>query len=174
MATDAVPTKSTTDETLMILYQNGDPLAFEELYHRHAPKVFAYLTRRVPNKEAEDLHQIVFLKVHQYRVKYDPTFPFLAWIFTITRNVLIDHFRKRPAPSSGIEVSTVPDGLSSQEPALDLNKMFATLPPEQRELLCLRFQEGLRFEEISARLGILAPALRKRVSRLVRAIRKFD
>ncbi|MCB0349058.1 MAG: RNA polymerase sigma factor, partial [Bdellovibrionales bacterium] len=78
----------------MKLYQNDNFTAFEELYGRYTSRVYSYLRKRLSSSEAiEDLYQKVFLKLHENRGKYDDKLLFAPWLFTITRNVLIDWYR---------------------------------------------------------------------------------
>jgi RNA polymerase sigma factor (sigma-70 family) len=157
-----------TDEALMKAYQQGELAAFEELYRRHSGRVYGYLRGRLKgDREAEDLFQQVFLKLHHHRDRYDTSLPFLPWIFSIARNVLIDYVRKpRPVAveSQVLEREPAPE---AAVPALSFADAVSGLPQEQRRLLELRYREGLSFEEISRKTGVNAPTARKRVSRAI-------
>lgn len=162
----------------MILYQQGNYRAFEELYERHSGKVYAYLQVRLLNKsEADDLLQLVFLRLHEHRARYSSKFPFLPWIFSITRNALIDSYKKKkPIPVESSQLDRVPaetDDESHSNIEEDLKGVLASLTPAQHELIELRFKEGLSFEEIGQRLGLNSPSVRKRVSRTINGLRKL-
>lgn len=169
---------SQTDERLMVLYQQGEYGAFVELYGRYSGRVYGFLRKRanVPG-EAEDLLQKTFLKVHQNRRRFDATLPFLPWLFSIARHVLIDHLRKHkaiPVEEAALEaladgnVSTAPD--SEERPSWD--EVMRLLPSEQKRLMELRFQEGLSFDEIAERSGLTSVTVRKRMSRIMKALRR--
>lgn len=170
-----------SDETLMFFYQEGNYDAFTELYQRYASKIYGYVISKVREPQlAQDLTQQVFLKIHKNRSRYQPEFPFTAWIFTITRNGLTDFYRKKkenltldlhsnslqelPVESSSNDSS---DGVSRWE-----GFQIETLTPEQQQLLTYRFQEGLTFEEMAVRLKSSSQTLRKKVSRLMAKMRK--
>lgn len=162
----------------MMLYDEGEYGAFEELYFRHSGRVYGFLRNRLhlPG-EAEDLLQSVFMKLHQSRNVYDGTLPFLPWIFAIARNVLIDHMRKRKAiPVESEKVIALADKRTAENPsiegAVNWDEILRLLPQEQRDLLVLRFEEGLSFEEIAMRCGGNGVSARKRISRTIQNVRK--
>lgn len=162
----------------MELYQNGNYQAFQLLYERHGGRVYGYLKKRMSDAvEAEDLTQQAFLKLHQSRDRYDGRYPFLPWLFSIVRNLHIDYLKKHRAIPMDLDKFTLSGDLGStvrETPGvvLALDKSVTALTPAQRELINLRFQEGLSFEEISERIGIQSSTARKQVSRLIKKIRK--
>lgn len=168
---------SESDESLMVFYQNGEYEAFTALYERHSGKVYAYLKGHVFERSAvDDLLQQIFLKLHEHRSRYNPSFPFLPWLFSITRNTVIDFSRKKKATPIEDEKLEQIAGIakaSDEEPALDLQAALASLPQESRELIQMRFEEGMSFDDISERLRLNAPTVRKRVSRAMKTIKKF-
>lgn len=157
-----------SDERKMVLYQGGDSFAFEELYHLHSGKVCAYLKNHLGSlDELNDLVQQVFLKLHRNRYLYHPKYPFLPWLFLITRHVMIDYLRKhKTVPMEhGLLEAMVQNDTPSVESENVLATAIESLPESQREVLKLRFQDGLPFDEIAKRLKIQEPAARKRMSR---------
>lgn len=79
----------------------GDAEAFGRLYDMHVNRVFRHAYYRVGNKtDAEDLTQRVFLKAWQAIGRYKKTAsPFIAWLMTISHNLVIDFYRTRKAES---------------------------------------------------------------------------
>lgn len=157
-------------------YQHGEYRAFEVLYERYSPRLYGYLRTKCSNPgEAEDLLQQTFLNVHRNRYRYDSTLPFVPWIFSIARNILIDHLRKRRAvPTEDGKLISLADRASerfAESPSME--EILNLLPPEQRRLLELRFSEGMSFEEIAGKHGITAVSARKRVSRAIEYLRKL-
>lgn len=170
--------ENNTDESLMIMYQQGESAAFSELYSRHAGKVFAYLKSHLAKgNAAEDLHQIVFLKLHENRGRYNATYPFLPWLFSITRHAMIDSIRKKtaiPVEDSALErLAGSESAPETDSREIELQGAVASLPRAQRELIEMRFKAGLSFEEISDRLRLNEPAIRKRISRAVQSLRNY-
>lgn len=158
----------------MVAYQLGEAEAFEVLYARHSPKVYGYLKKRTANEAlAKDIFQSTFLKLHKNRSKYDPTFPFLPWLFTVCRSELLDamkiaHKKHEILSDQLPERAAHEDHLRDQD-AQDIS--LETLPATQRMALELRFQNDFSFEEIAARLETSPMNARQIVSRGIRALR---
>src|SRR4030043_1059788 len=91
-----MPARLDKDDELIQKAQRGDPHAFGDLYDMHAPVIFRYLIAHVDNAmDAEDLTCEVFLKAWQSLPKYiERGVPFLAFLFRIARNALIDLYRQ--------------------------------------------------------------------------------
>jgi RNA polymerase sigma-70 factor (ECF subfamily) len=141
---------------LVAAAQDGDPEAFGSLFdHYHAP-VYRYVAARVRRpSDAEDLTQLVFVKVLEALPRYQARgVPFGGWLFRLARNVVIDHIRtrrehvtldlaaERPATEGG------PDELAALRQELDsVATALRRLTPEQREAIELRFFAGLSAKE---------------------------
>ncbi len=167
-----------TDEELMMAYGRDDFSAFESLYRRHKDKVFGYLLMRLRDRqEAEEVFQQVFMKLHRARAGYSGSVPFLAWLFTIARNALIDHGRKQATHDKYHhyldpceEIAIAPDQPDADTEA---KALLATLPEGQRQVLTLRFDEGLSFAEIGRQLQTSDANSRQLVSRAIRKLRRL-
>lgn len=162
----------------MALYQQGEYGAFEELYARHSGRVYSYLKLKLhATGDAEDLLQHTFLKLHQARASYNGLLPFLPWLFSIARNLLIDHVRKhRPTVIETGKLIALADKASQEgasESPVSWDDVLKLLPEDQRKLIQLRFEQGLSFEEIARLSGGSKTSIRKRVSRTVQGLRKI-
>ena len=91
-----MPARLDKDHELIKKAQRGDARAFGELYECHAPAIFRYLFAHLDSQmDAEDLTGEVFLKAWQSLPKYtERGAPFLAFLFRIARNALVDHYRR--------------------------------------------------------------------------------
>ena len=167
----------TTDEQLMERYKNGSMEAFEELYGRHKAKVYGYLSKRVRSRfDRDEIQQNVFLKLHRSRHKYNSSFPFLPWLFTICRSVMIDFIRSKEAKEGKlVQDDGIIDTLASAEKGASeidaLAPAMAKLNEDQREAIKMRFREDFSFEEIAKRLDTSVPNARKVISRAVKKLR---
>ncbi|MCK5883116.1 MAG: RNA polymerase sigma factor [Bacteriovoracaceae bacterium] len=169
-----------TDEELMLSYKEGDLGPFQVLYGRHKERLMGYLVKKLSDQiEAEEVFQTVFVKLHTNRMKYSKDIPFLPWFFTIARNVMIDHIRKRNTYKKYISVDT--DHVNSYA-ANDKTESFSigdsiselsSLSDSQRRALELRFDEGLSFGEIGKRMSSNSLNARQVVSRGVRALKSL-
>ena len=163
----------------MLAYANGDFEAFEALYQRHKNRIFGFLMKKLKNRtEAEEVFQTIFGKLHVARKTYRQDIPFLPWVFTITRNALIDHVRKRDAyrkyvTTSEAAVETYAGRSTSDVPG-DLEiKGLSSLTETQRQALEFRFSQGLTFAEIAEQLQTTPDNSRQIISRAIRKLRKL-
>jgi RNA polymerase sigma-70 factor (ECF subfamily) len=162
----------------MLAYSNGDLEAFQTLYRRHKGRVFGFLLAKIKNRdEAEEIFQTVFAKLHRTREKYRLEIPFLPWIFTISRNCLIDHIRKnetfRKHVTLSDEVVQAYAELDSSQIPIDMTfEELPSLNETQRRALKLRFEEGFSFEEIAEQLQTSLENARQIISRSIRKLRK--
>lgn len=163
----------------MLAYANGDIEAFEALYQRHKNRIFGFLMKKLKNRtEAEEVFQTIFGKLHVARKTYRQDIPFLPWIFTITRNAMIDHVRKRDAyqkyvTTSEAAVETYAEQSPSDAPG-DLEiKGLSSLTETQRQALEFRFSQGLTFAEIAEQLQTSVGNSRQIISRAIRKLRRM-
>ena len=162
----------------MRLYQGGDFFAFELLYKRHSGRVFDYLKRKSSPEVAKDLTQEVFEKLHKSRSKYDPQYPLLPWIFTISRNAFFD-FCKR-AETRIVHASSSDEillgSIAAPGPAvasIDLPQTLESLPALQRRAIELRYLQDWSFEQIAKDLETTEDNARQLISRGLKKVRKL-
>lgn len=133
----------------------------EELFSKYRNKVFGYIFNRIHNyAEAEDLTSDVFAKVVAHIDDYDPTkASHSTWIFVITRNTLIEHFRKQRITEDidelQIPVSDEPidDVIMAEQQEL-LAKALGELPEKMRDIIVARYYHGFRFAKIAEIMGM--------------------
>jgi RNA polymerase sigma-70 factor (ECF subfamily) len=163
----------------MLAYIDGDLEAFEVLYGRHKSRVFGFLMARLKDRsEAEDVFQAVFAKLHRKRHQYRQEIPFLPWLFTLARNTLIDHVRKRDAYAKHVTVSeadvdSYATPVSDTSPIQSAFAQLSRLNECQRQALELRFNQGLTFAEIAAQMQTSADNARQMISRAIRKLRSL-
>lgn len=160
-----------TDEELVILYANGNNVAFDILLERYQSSVYSYIYFIVRNKElAEDIFQETFVKaimtIRQNR--YTESGKFKAWITRIAHNLIIDNYRQERAESTisndDVEVDllnnlklcdgTIEDRLVRRQTLADVRRLITYLPDNQREVLVMRYYQDLSFKEIAEITGV--------------------
>lgn len=164
----------THEEKLMARIGRGDPEAAEELVRLLYPDILRYCLWHAPNRDwAEDAAQETFLKAIRYYDRYVHKGKARAFLYRIAANTCLDMGRK--AGESSLE--ELPGELPSEEPGfqrihveLDFHQRIRSLPPEQQEVLLLRFGQELTLTEIAAVTG--AP-LRTVQSRLRAGLKKL-
>ncbi len=86
---------SSNDHDLVRRAQSGDRAAFAGIYDRHYQAVYTYIFYRVSDAPlAEDLAADVFVRLVEKIHTFTPNKPILAWLYTIARNLVIDHHRR--------------------------------------------------------------------------------
>lgn len=153
------------DQALMRLYQSGDADAFAELYRRHAGRVRSYLLKRTPSaQDADELLQLVFLKLHQARHSYDPRHLVVQWLYVIARHSLIDFYRKKDRPPVLLDTQ---DETAADGPEIPWNAVTG----EQRQALEWRYLDEMSYEEIAQKLEKTEATIRQSISRTIKKLR---
>lgn len=177
----AIPAESGHDDALVVAAQ-ADPGAFGAVYDRYLPRVYRYLVTRVSSpEEAADLSQAVFLKAFNGLRAYRPGgAPFASWLFRIARNIAVDAHRRRRTVVDWTTVADIhSDGAGSPEDVLlraerlaGLRAALATIEPQKRELLALRYAGGLTAAEISPLVGKSPEAVKKQLQRTLHELKE--
>src|SRR5215475_6665198 len=92
-----------SDEMLVAKAQAGDKDAFFALYERYLGKVFNRVKSKIPQQEAEDVTQDVFIAVSRSLKSYKQEARFNTWLYTIVNRQIADFYRRRSRQSSGQE-----------------------------------------------------------------------
>ncbi len=127
---------------------------FVEVYPR-ARRYF--LVRNVDQMTAEDLAQAVLFRIHQKADELKDRALFYGWLFTIARNELLQHWRKQQSRIVTVELEPLAENFTVEPTGmlqLEFDEWLNFLEPNERELLLLRFVEGLTYEELTVTLGI--------------------
>ena len=157
------------DAELLRAHLAGDPHAFARLYDRYDRPCFRFIRRMLGaahGEAAEDLHQDTWISISKSAAAFDPdkaSFP--AWLFTIARHKVWDHFRRQKvavlASSQDDGAMMVPDPgptpleqVQSRELALKLIAAVEALPLAQRETFVLFAHAGLSLEETAHATGV--------------------
>lgn len=161
-----------TLEELMLAYVAGDAAAFDQIYRRMAPQLFAYLVRLTRDRpRAEDLLQVTFAKLHRARTSYLKGAPLLPWVLAIARRSFLDE--RRAAKSRSEDLS--PDGalpepkreedVGATDTAEAVDLALNRLPEAYREAIQLTKVVGLSLIEAAKVLDTTPTAVKLRVHR---------
>ena len=163
-----------TDEELMVMYQNGAENAFQELYARHSSKIYGFLKRKIYQAEkVTDIYQEVFIKIHRSKHLYNKSFPFLPWIFTITKSVLIDEIRKDKKSKFTVDfdIEQIPAVQNTLSFISESEEFIQALPEQQKVAIQLRYVDDKTFEEIAESLKTTPLNVRQIVSRGIKRLK---
>ncbi len=147
-----------------------------------ASAIEGYLRARFRDDCASDFHedcvQESLIAIHRARHTYDPRRAFRPWLFTIVRHKAIDLLRRQRAQrrigDTGAEEvhPVVTAGPADPSPRLDGANLLAGLEPKYRQALVLTKLDGYSLAEAAARAGVSVTAMKTRVHRALRAVRK--
>ncbi len=160
-----------SDQTLLEMYQQGNREAVSQLLERHTRRVRDYVRMMVKDNDvADDLTQEVLIKVVKVldEGRYTDKGRFLPWVLRIAHNRVLDYFRAQKQVKTVSESSTgfdilgsknfaepsIEDTLVSEQQAAEVRSLIEMLPDEQREVVKMRYYEGLSFKEIAEHTGV--------------------
>ncbi len=177
-----------SDETLILRVVRGDVVAFETLIARYKAPILGFLSHTLGDPaEAEDLTQVVFMRVFTSAASYRFSAKFSTWIYAIARNLCLNEIRRRsrhPMDSMSVDESchdrrearelrqyeeshqpAGPEVLLLKELRQAIEEALATLPKNQRAAVWLSQEEGMPYEDIARVLGISLAATKSLISR---------
>jgi len=171
-----------SDEILLAAYREGDSRAFATLLERYRGPLFTFLLRSVRERgRAEELYQDVWMRVIERCGEFRGDAKFSTWLYTIARNLGIDHQRKmkfrghasleaaQPGSDQALGERLPNPGPSTEALALGglvrqrIARAVEALPEEQREVFLLRQLQGLAFREIAEVVGAPANTVKSRM-----------
>jgi RNA polymerase sigma-70 factor, ECF subfamily len=158
----------------------GDAEAFSQLYNAYVDRIYRFLFFKVSDHQtAEDLTSQVFLKAWQSLGKYRRReLHFSAWLFQVARNTVIDHYRtQRKTESLETAAATMPDPEANVNQIVDhrltrewLWSKLDRLTDDQREVIILKFIEGLSTREVAEIMDKQQGAIRALQMRALQAL----
>jgi RNA polymerase sigma-70 factor (ECF subfamily) len=166
----------------------GDAAAWEEIVQRYHRRIYNICYRFAGSgDDAQDLTQEVFIKMYRTLNTYDvERAAFMTWVTTMTRNLLVDHFRKTKhdrmtdsldAPvsehddamplSDRIEDRSLPPDsrVQSRETGESVHHALQKLSPELREAVILRDLQDMDYREIATVLRVPEGTVKSRINR---------
>ena len=169
---------SETDE--LTLLRRRDPAALALVIERYRHRLYRYLVRLAGSCAlADDLFQQTWLSVVRQLNRYDAVRSFDTWLFAIAHNAAIDVLRRRSPESLEADNAhwpdSAPDALSAlitAERAAILASQVDALPALFREVVTLRFEEGMKLEQIAEIVGVPLATAKSRLHRALETLRR--
>ena len=168
------------DETLVERCREGDGTAFAALVHRYHRPIYNAAFRVLGDPgEAEDITQVVFMRVTERLDEFDSRYRFFSWIYRIALNEALNVARKRrreeplddEAPLPGAR-SAEPDwGAGQAELAERVQRALAGMRVDDRAVITLRHFSDCSYREMSAILGIAEKTVKSRLFAARRRLR---
>lgn len=172
--------------------KQGDEYAFTCLVKAYQDKIYSlayYVTKN--HQDAEDVTQEVFLKLWRSLDSYRADATVQVWIMQIAKHACFDLLRKRKRtatesmyleqdgewverPLADTDPKSNPDeAILTEERRKTVARALMSLPPEHRELLTMRYINGLSYEQITQVLGEPAGTVRSRMFRAKKSLKKI-
>jgi RNA polymerase sigma-70 factor, ECF subfamily len=166
------------EEDLVERCRKGDDEAWRQMVDHLGQRVYSVAYHfTLKREDAEELSQEIFLKIFENLHRYDGSYPLLAWVVSLARNLCIDRYRRRKRERSFRFVSdeaVAPLLKSSDDPAAETMHRERTkllfwalgeIPEDLAEILVLRDLDGLAYEEIGKALDLPDGTVKSRLFR---------
>lgn len=169
------------DEREMIIKaKNGDKAAFESLVLLYKNRAFSFVFAHIRNKEdVRDIVQDVFIKVYANLHRIDENRKFFSYFYKIVQNILFSHYRKKKNDKITHDESALEgmqcwdNGQLTVEEKMFLLNALDTLPADEKNLMILRFFEGLNDSEVSETTGLSEQNVRVKIHRARKKLLKY-
>ena len=161
------------DERLLIEAAQSDPTRFGDLYEENFARVYAFIARRVHNRqETQDITSQVFARALANLQQFEwQGKPFAAWLYRLAANAISDHYRAKSRELSWQQPEITPDEIEIAENRAMLSRCLERLPDEQRRVVILRFFEEKSIRDIAAQLDKSEGAIKQLQFRALQKLR---
>ena len=165
------------ERDLVLAAQHGDRAAFKALYDRYRDRVFNFIFYSLGDEIwAEDVLQIVFLKIYKGLPGFRLASELATWIYRIALNECINQQQRRGAPhvpfeailgsSDEMDSAALPDLLHAESEKREIiRQAVLELSPKLRVVVALKYSEGLSYDEIAKVLDCAPGTVASRLNR---------
>lgn len=171
------------DKRLAKRLRDGNTAAFRNCYHKYVQKLYAFALRtaRCPAL-AEDVVHDVFVKMWENRHKIDPEQSLQAWLFTVTRNHLLNLIKRKKIELAAVEQiysETEPGQNHTEDEVLynESERLFRQavdqLPEKRRQIFRLCHIQGLTYDEAASQLNISSSTVNSQMVKARSSIKNY-
>jgi RNA polymerase sigma-70 factor (ECF subfamily) len=170
-------TEQVYEQLLVLRCQLGSEKAFAEVVRRYTPRLQYYLRKLGRADDVEDALQEVWTDVYRGLGRLRNTRAFTSWLYRITRDRAYRQLRRKRISCVPLEEGEVPNPKDAEsnfgpDDARQINAALERLSAEHREVLLLRFIEGMSAEQIGQVIGCPAGTVRSRLHYAKRCLRQ--
>lgn len=171
--------------TILARLKKSDNDAFKELFFKFQPKLYAFVLRYMKNRDdAEEIVQEVFIQIWENRTQINESLSFKSYLFTVTKNKIIDYFRKKKTENlyrnyvlNYIEI--LQDNTLIELTNKDYNKALtdtiSQLPEKRRSIFIMNKKLGMSRNEIAQFLNISENTVKNQLQEAMNFLRNvFD
>ena len=151
-----VAERARSESEIISAVRAGDKQAYREIVEKYMQRAYYIALGFVRDPDtAMDISQMAFIKAYKNLRRFDLVRPFFPWFYRILRNLSLDHIkhvnRMQEVPLEDVQI------IGNEREDRDLKealwKAIEQLPTEQREVIVLRYFEGLSYKEIAETVG---------------------
>jgi RNA polymerase sigma-70 factor (ECF subfamily) len=171
------------DEELIRLINLGDQEAFTQLYNRHLSPVFNRVAYLIPKNDVEDVTQEIFIAMIRSLKNFRGDSKFSTWLRVITNRQISNYYRKNQQrlqdgdldqDDSWAQQKAVSKTVrrETQDQGIFVQQCLMGIPEHYREIVLLRFVDGMKFQEIADLQGRSLDAVKSTFRRAIEALQK--
>ena len=171
-----------TDNALMLKVKSGDLDKLGLLYERHKKRLFGFFYNLNHNPSlSEDLVQNVFVRMLKYKHTYSGEGSFMAWMFSMARNVRYDYHKKNGQKHMDLtqveykieDSNTIESQMNRKDDVALIQRAMMKLGNDKREVLVLSKFKEMKFSEIGKVLGCSEGAAKVKAHRALKDLRQI-
>jgi len=174
-----------TERAIVKRARRGDAAAARKLVEAHQQRLFAFIWRMVRNwHEAEEICQEAFLRAFANLEKFDDSFRFSTWLFTIGYRLSLNRIRKVVPIAAELDANRLPaepeggpEAVAQSEEAARLRRLIwdavERLTPPQRAAVLLYYREGMSCQEIAEVMSLPAATVKSHLHRARAKLREL-
>jgi len=170
-----------SDKDLFLAISNGSHEAFQQFFNIYQKRVYGFLYKMLcSHEEAEELSQIVFIKIWENRATKNLDSSLDAYVFKIAKNCALDMLRQEVRKLL-FEKKMIDNFKTSEDGEADaidkdlkrhIESLITHIPERRREIFKLRYEEELSYKEISEQLNISIGTAQTQVERTLNYLRQ--
>lgn len=164
-------TSLSDDHELVSRIQSGDRLAFDLLVRKHYSAIRRQVGKLVPIQDVDDVTQDIFTKLVSGIHTFQGRSSFVTWLNGILRHAVADYYRKAYVCQDALPVSDCDLIVEADTASVEMQDYLNRLPKSYREVISLKFVEGLGFVEMASATGLGYERVRSRYRRALKFMR---
>ena len=146
----------------------------ENIWQEFSDRLYGFIAKRVDNHEdARDILQDIFLKIHSKKDTLKDSKKIVSWIYQLTRNAIIDHYRQSIKKQDNYELPELIETNQHNGLTNCIKPFIDRLSDHERHLIQLVELKGLKQKDIANEIGVPYSTLKTQIQRIRKKLRKM-